>query len=243
MRIINFIKQPFFAALVGAFLLIHISGCTKEAPVADASPSFWVWKGSDMKWVTPGASLYLYQGDYGLHPGKPVFIKRGINPSSMLAGQAQVLLVRLYQRKAPEELAAQLVYLVQQWEAKGIPIHEIQLDHDCPSMLLTEYANFIRILEVSLKEKNKALKISVTGLVTWLADNPSGLSDLAKASAYVHFQLYSDFNPLPQLGQYLRRLESYEFPYKFGITTSAAFKYMEFAPNGKYQGTTIFLNK
>lgn len=242
MRTITSICQAFFSTLVGLLLLIAINGCSKE-PLADANPSFWVWKGTDMKWVAPGASIYLYQGDYGLHPGEPVFIKRGVNPSAGLANQTQVLLVRLYQRNAPETLATQLIYLVKQWEAKGAHIREIQLDHDCPSMQLAEYANFIHKLNASLIEKNKPLSISVTGLATWLADNQSGLSELAEASAYIHFQLYSDYHPLPQLEQYLLRLKSYQFPYKLGVTTSPAFQYMEFVPNEKYQGTTIFLNK
>ena len=242
MRTITSICQAFFSTLVGLLLLIAINGCSKE-PLADANPSFWVWKGTDMKWVAPGASIYLYQGDYGLHPGEPVFIKRGVNPSAELANQTQVLLVRLYQRNAPETLATQLIYLVKQWEAKGAHIREIQLDHDCPSMKLADYAKFIHKLNASLIEKNKPLSISVTGLATWLADNQSGLSELAEASAYIHFQLYSDFHPLPQLEQYLLRLKSYQFPYKLGVTTSPAFQYMEFVPNEKYQGTTIFLNK
>jgi hypothetical protein len=242
MRTITSICQEFFSTLVGLLLLIAINGCSKE-PLADANPSFWVWKGTDMKWVAPGASIYLYQGDYGLHPGEQVFIKRGVNPSAGLANQTQVLLVRLYQRNAPETLATQLIYLVKQWEAKGAHIREIQLDHDCPSMQLVDYAKFIHKLNASLIEKNKPLSISVTGLATWLADNQSGLSELAEASAYIHFQLYSDFHPLPQLEQYLLRLKSYQFPYKLGVTTSPAFQYMEFVPNEKYQGTTIFLNK
>src|SRR5690606_30169137 len=242
MRNIKTRGQTLFMVLSGFLLLIQINGCSKE-PLTDSKPSFWVWKGSDMEWVAPGASIYLYQGDYGLHPGKPIFIKRGVNPSLTLASQTEVLLVRLYQREAPEALASQLIYLVKQWEAKGAHIREIQLDHDCPSMQLAEYANFIHKLNTSLIEKNKPLSISVTGLATWLADNQSGLSELAEASAYIHFQLYSDFHPLPQLEQYLLRLKSYQFPYKLGVTTSPAFQYMEFVPNEKYQGTTIFLNK
>lgn len=242
MRTITTIYRTFFRVLAGFFLLIVINGCSEE-PLADAKPSFWVWKGSDMEWVAPGASIYLYQGDYGLHPREPVFIKRGVNPTSTLSDQTEVLLVRLYQREAPEALATQLIYLVKRWEAKGAHIREIQLDHDCPSMKLADYANFIHKLNASLIEKNKPLSISVTGLATWLADNQSGLSELAKASEYIHFQLYSDFHPLPQLEQYLLRLKSYQFPYKLGITTSPAFQYMEFVPNEKYQGTTIFLNK
>ena len=242
MRLVPIIFRPLFGALAGLWLIVAIGGCSK-ATFPDANPSFWVWKASDMEWVSQGASIYLYQGDYGLHPGKPMFIKRGVSPSSKLANQTQVLLVRLYQREAPNSLATQLVYLVNQWKAKGADIREIQLDHDCPSIQLAEYAKFISALKKHLKEKNKSIKISVTGLVTWLADNPSGLSELADSTTYVHFQLYSDFHPLPQLDQYLQRLKQYNFPYKLGITTSAAFQYMEFVPNEKYQGTTIFLNK
>ncbi len=221
---------------------LFLGSCTKDA-ASKPEQSYWVWKATDLAWVPEDALLYLYQGDYRLHPGQPVFIKRGLQPDAHLAQRAPVLLIRVYQREDPQELAFQLAYLVNEWQTRGALIEEIQLDHDSPSSQLADYAHFVQALKTELANEDLSLSVSVTGLATWLADNPKGLAELAKASSYIHFQLYSHYQPLPQLPDYLRRLDSYPFPYMLGITTAPAFQQMEFATHAQYRGTTVFLNK
>lgn len=227
--------------LISAFALT-LFGCSPES-ASDLPRSYWVWKASDLQWVPEDSPLYLYQGDYGLYPGVVSFIKRGLSPSPALAARSPVLLVRVYRLEAPEELARQLAYLVDQWERRGAVISEVQLDHDSPSSQLEDYADYVRQLKQQLKKMGLYQAMSVTGLATWLADNPWGLERLARESHYIHFQLYNDYQPLQRLPEYLKRLQDYNHPYKLGITASPEFDKREFVPNGRYLGTTVFLNR
>jgi hypothetical protein len=228
---------------LGLIAIVSLIAAYGVKPHTEDSPSYWVWKSSDMAWVGGKSTLYLYQGDIGLSASGPPFIKRGIYPRADLGSRDIILLVRLYERGSAHDAARELIYLHRQWAKKGVEVKEIQLDHDSPSRLLSDYADYVAALTTELQHTLPHVRISITGLSTWLLDNPKGLHKLAEQTAYIHFQLYSDFHPLPRVERYLTQLSRYTYPYKIGVTTSAFFYQMEFVPNEHYLGKTVFLNK
>lgn len=207
--------------------------------------SYWLWKESDLRFVSAADQLYLYQGDYLLEGNSRDFVKRGVSPSVRFKPHNPVLLVRLYRIDDVERLAFHLGYLLSEWKLKGVEIKEVQLDYDCASAHLANYSSFLKKLAATLNNNRQggAVKLSVTGLVTWLTDNPDGLADVSGNVSYIHFQLYNNFLPLPNIANYLHHIGNYKHPYKLGITMAEPFQTLELSLNEYYQGTTIFLNR
>lgn len=221
---------------LAAIISLLLVGCGDKK-----AQSFWVWKASDLELVPEQAQAYFYQGDYLLSE-QTVFIKRGVSPSKQYLAYQPILLVRVYAIDNPQMLSKQLLYLVEQWQHQGVEIDEIQLDYDSPSSQLVEYRDFLRQLKINLKV-NSNITISITGLLTWLADNPKDLRALAQEIKYIHFQFYDRYKPLEQALKFSRLLKDFDAPFKVGITLAEEFNYFEIPRNDFYQGTTIFLNR
>lgn len=227
-------------------LLFMVAGIyffnSKEAATVK---SYWLWKESDLRFVSAGDQLYLYQGDYLLEGSSRDFVKRGVSPSARFKQHSLILLVRLYRIEDVERLVFHLRYLLSEWKLKGVEIKEIQLDYDCASAHLADYSSFLKQLAATLNNNGQgdAVMLSVTGLVTWLTDNPAALADVSRNVSYIHFQLYNNFFPLPNIANYLHHIGNYKHPYKLGITMAKPFQTLELSLNEYYQGTTIFLNR
>jgi hypothetical protein len=169
-------------------------------------------------------------------------VKRGVAPIDLGSSSEVGALVRLYEIDEPAELATQIVYLRDQWAEYQVEFSEIQLDFDCPSSRLLEYAQFIAELRPQLENLNIDLPISTTGLLTWLEDNPEGAEALGASVEYVAYQLYTNFDPLPNLKNYYPLIENIEYSYKIGISTSHGFDNITYPKNENYYGQLIFLN-
>jgi hypothetical protein len=257
---LDFTKNNIFSTVtypmsnvINQYLLIAITllfGYTPLCTFANED-AYWVWRTSDMTFVKATSTLYVYQGDYAFHNTKYnsrhpyLFTQRGVQPSSSYDDHTVIPLVRIYELKEPATLAKAISKVIDQWLFHKIKIEEIQLDYDSPSAGLHDYAKFLAELK---KELNKpeypfTFRISVTGLVTWLADNPQDLELLTKQSSYIHYQLYNNFEPLEHIQPYLEKLEKVKHPHKLGITRSPLFTSMELPKNEYYLGTAIFLNR
>lgn len=220
-------------------LLLSVAAASHAAEV----PAYWLWRNSDMAMVSDQSLLYVYQGDYARQG--VAFTKRGVSSGRLMASHTIIPLLRVYALEDPARLAHEICRLVDEWQFLGIAVHEVQLDYDSPSSGLREYAVFLKELKLELakQEVRFHVAISVTGLVTWLADNPKDLALLAKQSHYIHYQLYNNFQPLLRIHEYLPQLEKVNHSYKLGITTAPAFASLELPRNEHYLGTAIFLNR
>ncbi len=198
--------------------------------------SCWVWKSSDLIYADSYNEWVLYQGDITLE-GAQYFVKRGLYPA-YLGGREPTLLFRLYALPDVKFLRDQISYAIEQWKIHDTTVKQIQLDYDAPSSKLESYAYLITELKRTLPE----VGISVTGLVTWYDDNPDGLVILGENIDYIVFQLYQDYAPLAATEQYARRLASYPFPYKLGITMHKSFLKFRLKKGRNYIGTTVFIN-
>jgi hypothetical protein len=79
-----------------------------------------------------------------------------------------VPVVRIDGRRPPlaaTELASVLVDLTRQWSVAGLPVAEIELDHDCARAALEQYADWLALLRTQLPAD---MRLALTGLPDWL---------------------------------------------------------------------------
>lgn len=89
-------------------------------------------------------------------------------PTLKDSGLRIVPVVRIDGRRPPlaaTELATALVALRAQWTAAGVPVDEIELDHDAARAALPAYADWLSLLRTQLPG---GLRLALTGLPDWL---------------------------------------------------------------------------
>jgi hypothetical protein len=234
---------------ISAFLLIGVAilsatvvPASRNQTAGQFETAYWIWRWSDLSLVEPHDPLLLYQGDYHSTFGNSSFLKRGVNPAR-LAGRTEIaVLIRLYDIADAHILADQVAYLIEEWQRNGVTVTEIQFDYDSPSSQLLEYGRFVRAARSALDEAHVTVPLSITGLLTWLNDDPRSLEQLAGSASYVVYQLYDTYDPVADVGAYLPSLAHLAHPYKIGITTSKKFEHLEYPLNEYDLGRLVFLN-
>lgn len=211
-------------------------------PLQQDSIDYWVWRWTDLELVDKNSPLFLYQGDYLLPQQGSEFVKRGVEPSELLGYSEIAVLIRLYDIKDAPNLAGHIEYLRGQWQTRGVSVVEWQLDYDSPSGSLLEYADFVHELNSLLEKSGNSVPLSITGLLTWLTDNPEELAILSESTEYITYQLYSRFDPLPNVKDYFPAIKRLQYPYKIGVTTSEKFNGLSYPKNENYHGKFVFLN-
>ena len=203
---------------------------------------YWVWRSSDLGLVDSQVPLLLYQGDFHSKVEDPLFVKRGVAPFQFPKRREIGILIRLYEIEDAKALVDQVIYVVREWQRHQIEVTEIQLDYDSPSSRLLEYKHFIDQTRAQLDRENMDVPLSITGLVTWLNDDPQSLSLLAESVTYIAFQLYDTHDPIADFDAYTNSLKHFDYPYKIGISTSDKFNGMEYPKNENHRGVLVFLN-
>jgi len=222
--------------LLSIFIITFLFQSHKHKPAA-----YWVWRPSDMNFIGEHNELIFYQGDFLLKGQNGQFIKRGLSPFPLGSKKNIGILIRVYKINNPEALATEINYLRSQWLSVGVFIKTIQLDYDSPSNQLLNYKNFIDKVKKNLT-KSELIKLSITGLLSWITDSPNDLTQLSGSVNYIAYQLYDTFEPLPNTESYLSHLNKLKHSYKIGISTSEKFSQIGYPKNEHFQGEIIFLN-
>jgi hypothetical protein len=77
-------------------------------------------------------------------------------------------------RAEPEALAAQISAIVERWRAAGLRVEGVEVDHDCGTAGLDEYAIWLRRFRERLDASGR---LSITALPSWLTA-PAALAEL-----------------------------------------------------------------
>ncbi len=107
------------------------------------------------------------------HTGKPV------TPVMRISGQAS--------EWNHADLIARALALVQRWGDAGVVVNGIEIDHDCGTASLRQYASFLRQLRQA-RPADHALALSITALPAWLDSDFLGkvLQQVDQAVLQVH---------------------------------------------------------
>ncbi|HRF53946.1 MAG TPA: DUF3142 domain-containing protein [Aquimonas sp.] len=81
-------------------------------------------------------------------------------------------------RLAPATVATAIRTVLVEWRAQGLSVAGIEIDHDCASAALEDYADWLSRLKAELPN---GIALSVTALPSWL-DNPDGLRALRQVA-------------------------------------------------------------
>lgn len=84
-------------------------------------------------------------------------------------------------------LARMLGGIAQQWRAQGLRVEGVEVDHDCASAALSDYADWLREFRAALPAE---LALSITALPSWL-DAPEGLRALREAADETVLQVHA----------------------------------------------------
>jgi hypothetical protein len=86
-----------------------------------------------------------------------------------------------------EALAGALGDIARQWRARGLQIEGVEVDHDCASAALADYADWLRRLRAAVPSD---LALSITALPSWL-EAPEGLSALREVADETVLQVHA----------------------------------------------------
>lgn len=168
--------------LLFASVSVYFTGCSDSPPPASINPesiSAWWWRMEAPPQSMPPGFAYdrLYVDAGAIIDGTNV--RRWALPQALPAAEAYVLLFRVESAQTPprEVIPALLDALHAQIEAvkrqSASPVWGMQIDFDCPTARLDEYAQWLAALREALPQ---GCKLSITGLLTWYRDN--GVRDL-----------------------------------------------------------------
>lgn len=159
------------ASLLCALILLIIA-CNPPAP-APLPHEAYVWQ---RQW-TPAVVAALAQPDLPFAAWRVLALQVVGNRSVLatpdvaaLAASARPvrLVVRIEGARMPiavPALLAQLQPLLANWQAAGVHLVGVEIDHDCASAALADYARWLAELRAALPAQ---LKLSITALPTWL---------------------------------------------------------------------------
>lgn len=168
--------------LLFASVSVYFIGCSGSPPPSSINPesvSAWWWRMEAPPQSMPPGFAYdrLYVDAGAIIDGTGV--SRWTLPEALPAADAYVLLFRVESAQTPprEVIPALLDALHAQIEAvkrqSTSPIWGMQIDFDCPTARLDEYAQWLAALRNALPE---GCKLSITGLLTWYRGD--GVRDL-----------------------------------------------------------------
>jgi len=118
-----------------------------------------------------------------------------VDPAALVAsGRPVVLVIRIDGQLTGwnrQDAAAQIGALVARWRQGPVPIAGLEIDHDCATARLANYAAFLAVLRQQLQG---TLPLSVTALATWLG--AADLDRVIEASDAVVLQVHAVLSPL-----------------------------------------------
>ena len=219
-------------AVFGFFILNTrmINNASSATPVT----SYWVWRSSDMRLVPEDAALVLYQGNidtnWQYHP-------LGIRPVSLKQHNVRLLL-RIYTLGPVQDIAELYQQLKTEWARDGVTVNGLEIDFDCASSQLSDYAIWLGQLKPLVSDK-----LSVTSLMTYIYDNPEELKKVSNNVDHIAMQLYADYKANPQFESVPNWLRKHKIHHTLGITNSSDFLHTDKLCTQWCQGIQIFLNR
>lgn len=90
-------------------------------------------------------------------------------------------------RAQPEALAADMLRIVQRWRDGGAIVHGVEVDHDCASAGLAEYAAWLQRFRAALGPEPA---LSITALPSWL-EVPDSLAQLREVADETVLQVHA----------------------------------------------------
>ena len=173
------IRSSKATALLAATLCMSIgwvlAGCARRAPATEHEAYIWQrqWTPAVVAAVSLQQSVFAGWRVLGLQViGSQKLV---IRPDlEALASSARLvrLVVRIEGARGPlavPELMASLSPLVDEWRGAGLDLSGIEIDHDCATAALDDYASWLRELRGAMPRE---LKLSITALPSWL-DSPA----------------------------------------------------------------------
>ncbi len=115
------------------------------------------------------------------------------------------LVWRLEALIAPYLVAKEMKSALSFFSDLKVPVEYLVVDYDSPSKGLYAYAEWIDLLH----SEQIQLPVSVTGLVSWLQDNPEGFEVLLGAAEAVSVQLYQGSERVDLSDDLVLAIESY----------------------------------
>jgi len=178
---------------VGLFLGILLAGCEQHvAPALDQQ--LYVWQ---RQW-TPAheSALRDSHDDFSTlrllalqaFPGER-WSRARVDPALLKAdGRPLIAVIRLdgqLQSLDQEQLTAQILQVIADWQAQGLTLSGVEIDHDAGSSRLPAYADFLKHLRYALPP---SLPLSITALPAWLssAQLPRLLQSVDSSVLQVH---------------------------------------------------------
>lgn len=159
--------RRFIAAWFG---LLSIVACT---PTPDPTHEAYIWQ---RQW-TP-AVIAAMSAQQSVFAGWRVLGLQVIGTQTIVArpdlaalagsGKPVRLVVRIEGARGPltvPELMASLSPLIDEWSGAGLELSGIEIDHDCATAALVDYASWLRELRGAMPRE---LKLSITALPSWL---------------------------------------------------------------------------
>ena len=90
-------------------------------------------------------------------------------------------------RASAESLAQRMGETAQHWRAHGLQVVGVEVDHDCASVALADYAEWLQAFRAALPS---GLALSVTALPSWL-DAPEGLARVREVADETVLQVHA----------------------------------------------------
>lgn len=184
-------------------------------PANGQSNSFWIWRGPIPKNVLSAEALYVHQGNFDRYGSRAIYRFQGVNPQQ-LPGFSSTLIptYRLERLVAPGMVASRFVAHRRAWERHNVRVDGIQIDYDCPTAKLVNYADWLEGLKTKL---GNDVPISITGLGDWLTSARAGeLKRLSDNVQFIAFMMYHNGSPLPHIERYTKRLAKLSTPFFLG---------------------------
>lgn len=170
---------PFRRLLLCLLALLALSGCERPAAVA-WDQQVYIWQ---RQWRPAHAqALAASHADFStlrvlaaqMHP-REGWIQARINPDTLRQdGRPVIAVIRLdgqLPRLDSAAIARQVQLLVRTWQASGLNLRGVEIDHDCASSRLPAYEQWLHHLRSELPED---LSLSITALPAWLASPALG---------------------------------------------------------------------
>ena len=146
----------------------------------------WIWPAAYPKMRNFSDTAYVLQVQF---PKQGPKVSLGPSPWPWKLKELH-LVFRFERRPLPEEVDVHFKELAYRWEGHGVRVAGIQLDYDCPTSKLADYAYVVREIRKRLPPQ---YQLSVTGLYDWF-HKPS-LKHFGK-DVPLYFQLYHGLHPV-----------------------------------------------
>ncbi len=227
--------------LLSCLLGTSISHATSRFPISDG---FWIWAGLSPNGRDPGAILYLLQGHFQDGSDGPTYRYQGPVPRPLPGHEIGIVLTyRLSNPVDPNWIAHHYRQQKWAWQAQGAIVRGLQIDYDCPTSRLTNYAAWLAVLRSEISPQEE---LSITGLPDWLVSSPpEPLFQLWENVEFIAFMLYRDVYPVIPLEPYLKHLSRLDMPFRIGLLEEqmADTRIASLANSPGYTGRIIFLIK